>query len=88
MTIFSVIVAMALISAQTLCAQSKLTVKGKVADVNGEPLIGVTVIEQGTVNGVMTDPDGLYTISVAKNAVLLFDYMGYKQVLKIGRAHV
>ena len=81
MTIFSVIVAMALITAQTVCAQSKLTVKGKVADVNGEPLIGVTVIEQGTVNGVMTDADGKYSINVAKSATLLFDYMGYKQVL-------
>ena len=82
MAIFSVIVAMALITAQTVFAQSKLTVRGTVADINGEPLIGVTVIEQGTSNGVMTDVDGKYTISVSKSGSLLFDFMGFKQVVK------
>lgn len=80
--IFSVVAAMILAFSMTLSAQSKISVKGKVVDVDGEPLVGVAVIEQGTSNGVMTDVDGAYTISVAKSASLLFDYMGFKQVIR------
>ena len=79
MTIFSVIVTMALTTVQTVFAQS-LDIKGKVTDVNGEPLIGVTVFEEGTSNGNLTDVDGNYTISAQKNAILVFDYMGFRQV--------
>lgn len=80
--IFCVIAAMTLAFSMTLSAQSRIAVKGKVVDMNGEPLIGVAVIEQGTSNGVMTDADGAYTINVAKSASLLFDFMGFKQVVK------
>ena len=78
----SVVAALTLAFSLTLSAQSKLTVKGKVVDINGEPLVGVAVIEQNTSNGVMTDIDGVYSISVSKSASLLFDYMGFKQVVR------
>ena len=54
----------------------KVTVKGTVTDVT-EPLMGVTVMEKGTTNGVITDLDGNYAISVEKGATLRFTYMGY-----------
>ena len=82
LTIVSVITAMTFALASTLSAQSKVGVKGKVSDTDGEPLIGVAVIEQGTSNGVMTDAEGNYVISVTKTASLLFDYMGFKQVIR------
>ena len=82
LTIVSVIAAMTFALASTLSAQSKVGVKGKVSDTDGEPLIGVAVIEQGTSNGVMTDAEGNYVISVTKTASLLFDYMGFKQVIR------
>lgn len=82
LTIVSVIAAMTFALASTLSAQSKVGVKGKVSDTDGEPLIGVAVIEQGTSNGVMTDAEGKYVISVTKTASLLFDYMGFKQVIR------
>ena len=59
----------------------KLTVTGKVTDAsNGEPVPFVSVHEKGTMNGVNTDLDGNYSISVAKNAVLVFSSIGYQTV--------
>ncbi len=53
------------------------TVTGTVTDVLGEPLIGVSILVQGTQNGVVTDLDGKYTLSnVQGNAVLTVSYIG------------
>lgn len=54
------------------------TVRGTVVDDTGEPLIGVTVLLQGTSQGVATDFDGQYSINVPslKTAVLDFSYVG------------
>lgn len=61
--------------------QQKRTVTGTVTDaVDGSPLIGVNVVEKGTQNGVVTDPDGKYAITVTgKKPVLVFSYIGYKK---------
>ncbi|TFF37512.1 SusC/RagA family TonB-linked outer membrane protein [Mucilaginibacter psychrotolerans] len=54
------------------------TVTGKVIDEKGAPLVGVSVSEKGTSNGVMTDVNGNYKIQVAGDkAALLFSYIGY-----------
>ncbi len=54
-----------------------LTVKGVVTDSTGETVIGATVVEKGnTANGVTTDLDGRFTISVAKGKKLLISYVG------------
>ena len=55
------------------------TVKGTVRDDAGEPLIGATVIEKGTTNGVPTDIDGNFTINIQnpKKATLVVSYVGY-----------
>ena len=51
---------------------------GKVADNNGQALIGVSVLEQGTSTGAATNQDGNYSITVAgNNSVLLFQHIGY-----------
>ncbi len=52
--------------------------KGTVVDESGEPLIGVNVIHDGTSNGVITDVDGNFAITVPDRAVLIFSYIGYK----------
>lgn len=44
-----------------LVAQATLTVKGVVSDAN-EPLVGVSVIEKGTLNGTSTDIDGQFSL--------------------------
>jgi TonB-linked SusC/RagA family outer membrane protein len=53
-------------------------VKGIVLDSNGSPLPGVNIQEKGTTNGVASDFDGNYVITVKKNGTLVFTYLGYK----------
>ncbi|MGV8815558.1 MAG: SusC/RagA family TonB-linked outer membrane protein [Gelidibacter sp.] len=53
-------------------------VKGIVSDAQGMPMIGANIIEKGTANGVQTDFDGNYSITVPPNAVLVFSYVGFK----------
>lgn len=60
-------------------AQNNIIVTGKITDAsNGEELIGVTVMEKGTYNGVVSDMAGNYSINVKKNATLVFSFIGYK----------
>lgn len=72
-------------STLTLLAQEHV-VKGHVFDKSGEPLIGVTVQVKGGTQGVVTDVDGNYSITVSgTNAVLTYSYVGYtQQEQKIG----
>lgn len=54
-----------------------VTVTGKVTDDTGSPLPGVNVVEKGTTNGAVTDPDGNYKITVSSNeSVLVFSFVG------------
>ena len=69
------ILSLLLLSITTL-AQTKI-ITGIVSDATG-PLPGVTVIEKGTVNGTETDFDGRYTITVKKDAILQFSFVGMK----------
>ena len=58
-------------------AQGQLKVTGKVTDELNAPMVGVSVIEKGTQNGVMTDVNGAYEITVKTGAVLEFSCIGY-----------
>ncbi len=64
-----------LLCSTVMMAQQK--VSGSVLDAAGEPLIGVSVLEAGTNNGVVTDFDGNFTLSVKQGAQLTFSYIGY-----------
>jgi TonB-linked SusC/RagA family outer membrane protein len=58
---------------------AQVSVKGVVTDSDGEPLIGVNILEQGTVNGTITDYDGTYSLDVASSAsVLVYSYTGFR----------
>ncbi len=61
-------------------SQQIITVKGKVVDEFGEPVIGASLIEKGTNNGVATDIDGNFLIDVAQGAVLEVSSIGYKSI--------
>ena len=56
----------------------KVSISGEVIDKQNEPIIGATVKEHGTTNGVVTDVDGKFSIQVGKNAVFDISYVGYK----------
>ncbi len=59
-------------------AQGPATVSGKVSDSYGEPMIGATVIEKGTTNGVTTDADGNYRITLENNkSTIVFSSLSY-----------
>jgi TonB-linked SusC/RagA family outer membrane protein len=60
-------------------AFAQQTITGTVSASDG-PLPGVNIIEKGTTNGVTTDFDGNYSITVADNATLVFSYIGFKTV--------
>ncbi len=55
-----------------------LTVSGKVTDKNGEPLIGVYVLLQGTTSGTSTDVDGNYSLQAPADATLMYSLIGYR----------
>ncbi len=59
-------------------AQDKITVTGTVLDETDTPMIGAGVQEKGTGNGVITDIDGHFSIEVAPDATLTFNYISYK----------
>lgn len=52
-------------------------VTGVVKDQNGEPIIGANVIEKGTTNGVITDIDGKFSLTVSDKAIMQVSYIGY-----------
>jgi TonB-linked SusC/RagA family outer membrane protein len=65
-------------------AMAQTVIRGVVSDANG-PLPGASVLEKGTTNGVSTDFDGNFQISVAQGATLEISYTGFlSQSIEIG----
>ena len=56
----------------------EITVSGKVSDSQG-PLPGVNVMVKGTTKGVITDFDGMYSITATSNATLVYSFIGYSK---------
>ena len=67
-----------------------ITVSGVVKDASGLAVIGASVIQQGTSNGVVTDLDGNYSISVPSNSTLTFSSIGFadKAVAVAGQTRI
>lgn len=75
---FLLFVSLAVMAIQSLFAQN-FSVKGTVFDgETNEPLIGVTIMQEGTNNGVITDIDGSYSIEIkgVAKATLVYSYIG------------
>lgn len=58
----------------------QITVSGKVTDSSQEPIIGASVLEKGTSNGMITNMDGNFSLKTAPNATLIISYIGYQTV--------
>ena len=73
------LICLCLLSYLSLFAQR--TINGKVTDSSGETLIGATVIQKGTSNGVITNIDGIFTISLLPNVpeIIQVSMIGYKK---------
>lgn len=62
-----------------LFAQNQSQVSGVVVEsATGEPVIGASIVEEGTGNGTITDMDGRFALSVSPGAKLTVSYVGYK----------
>lgn len=60
-------------------------ISGRLLDENGEPLMGVSILQKGTTIGTTSDLDGNFTLKVSSNAMLVISYVGYNtQEIKIG----
>ena len=55
-----------------------VTISGNVKDSSGIPVIGASVLEKGTTNGIITDFDGNFTLSVESNSTIVISFVGYK----------
>ena len=66
------------LGAAALLAQNTITVTGTVTDAQKEPIIGASVLQQGTTVGAATDVDGNFTLTVPEGAVLEFSSIGFE----------
>lgn len=65
--------------------QHKRIVKGKICDEGNNPLTGASILEKGTMNGVVADAEGCFVISVSNDAVLEISFIGYeRQTIVVG----
>jgi TonB-linked SusC/RagA family outer membrane protein len=73
---------MCLLTFDTLYAQERISVSGKITDAtNGQPLIGAGVLVKGTGTGTQTNIEGDFTLAnVPSNATLVVNYLGYQQL--------
>ncbi len=63
----------------TAFAQAQVTATGVVVDAaTGEPVIGASVLEEGTSNGTITDFDGNFSLPVGNGAKVVISYVGYQ----------
>lgn len=73
----------AVMSVWSAVVVAQTTVRGQLVDgETGEPLVGAAVMVEGTSQGSVTDIDGYFKQSIGKNAVLVFKYVGYKDLKK------
>ncbi len=66
------------------------TVKGKIVDANGEPIIGASVSVKGTSTGIISDIDGNFSVNAPSNATLVISYIGYKtqEIVLKGKSNI
>ena len=64
---------------QTMAAapQQSSTIRGKVIDTNGDPVIGANIVEKGTTNGTTTDVEGNFSINAKSGSTLVITFIGY-----------
>lgn len=80
----TLLIALLMASISYIYAQ-QLTITGTVTDKGlGDPVIGATILVQGTTNGTVTDMDGKFSLDVSKGDILHISYIGYQpQTIKV-----
>ena len=82
-SIFLFLLSAMLLFSINLQSQNTKTITGKVTDEKGEGIIGANVIVKGTGTGTITDVNGMFSLQVPNNAILVISYLGYdtKEIL-------
>lgn len=65
-------------ASELVASQAERIITGIVQDVNGEPIIGASVIQDKTSNGVITDVDGSFSLNVPEGAKVVVACLGYR----------
>lgn len=65
------------LSSAYMVNQQVTRAKGVVVDSHGEPIIGASVVEKGTTNGMVTNIDGEFALDVKSGAILQISFVGY-----------
>lgn len=73
----AVTVILMLTAVADLFAQGK-TITGMIRSDDGAPLPGASIVEKGTTNGTVTNADGIYSLTVSENAVIIISFIGMK----------
>lgn len=74
-----------MLSLVTYGLSAQVTIRGAVTGSDGEPLVGASVVQKGTTNGVAVDVEGRYVISVPSGSVIVFSFIGHvSQEVSIG----
>lgn len=66
-----------LMTVSAIAQTGQINVRGTVKDAAGEPIIGASILLQGTATGVVTDYDGNFSLQAPGNATLVISYVGY-----------
>lgn len=66
-----------LMASITIVSAQSRSLSGTITDADGEPLIGATILVQGTSNGTVTDFDGKYSLDVNTGDILVVSFTGY-----------
>jgi len=69
----------------------QISVSGIVKDAKtGEAILGASILEKGTNNGVITNLDGAFTIKASSNSTIVVKYIGYKteEIAISGKKHL
>ncbi len=73
------LLAMLAFLAGTFTLMAQQVVRGRITEPDGQPAIGVGIVEKGTVNGTSSDLDGNYVITVKDGATLVFSSVGFAE---------
>ncbi|WP_286845753.1 MULTISPECIES: carboxypeptidase-like regulatory domain-containing protein, partial [unclassified Proteiniphilum] len=66
-----------------------INVRGTIKDVTGEPIVGASILLQGTTSGVVTDYNGNFSIQAPGNGTLVISYVGYlTQTISINNRNI
>jgi TonB-linked SusC/RagA family outer membrane protein len=69
-----------IICCAVLLQAQNVRVSGIVTDIGGEAVVGASIVEKGTTNGVISDVNGQFSFTVSGNATLAISYIGYEAV--------